>query len=720
MSNNKTECRIGLIGCGAIAELFHLPALTANPQTRNGLVLVDKNLDRLGPLKEKYGASFVTDDFKQLVGKVDGVIIATPPDTHHFIAKFFLENGIAVLCEKPLSNVTEEAKELVGIAASNNVALAVNQTRRFFPSYVKIRELIAAGELGTLKKIVYHDGVDFDWPAASKFHFEPKAKGTWSDTGVHLLDSVCFWLNAKPELVESLNDSRGGPESMATVRLKHEECDIEIKVSRLGRLMNGFKIEGTKGYIEAGAEDFREVVVHYNNGSKRKFPCTRKHLSYTDFAKPLIDNFADVVTKGAQPAVAGKEVIGTIELLQQAYDAVLPYEEPWNNHLAETASRISVRQPSMRVLVTGASGFLGSRLVEVLTKTEAATPVGAVRSWSRAARPARLAAEVAICDIMDPEVLLEATRNVDAVVHCAYTCDRESIVEGTKNLLAAANQNGLQKFVFLSSAEAYGTGHEGVVTEESSPNHEDDSYGAWKLAAEQLCQQSAGVRPTILRPSLIYGPGSGSWTMDVAARLQSGKWGLFEGFGDGLANLIYVDDLANAITLSLLHESAPGEVFNVAGGPPPTWNEYFHAMNEAIGLPPLEKITKSKSGLKTRIMHVTRTITSSIKARFEDQLMEIYMRNGFLGQMMRKLKGELDSTPSLDELTDLYCRQVTYNDDKIRRTLGYEHQFELADGVAASVDWLVRHELVPAETAKASDPYPAKRASNSPYTEVGA
>ena len=116
-------------------------------------------------------------------------------------------------------------------------------------------------------------------------------------------------------------------------------------------------------------------------------------------------------------------------------------------------------------------------------------------------------------------------------------------------------------------------------------------------------------------------------------------------------------------------------------------------------------------------MHVTRTITSSIKAQFEDQLMEIYMRNGFLGRMMRKLKGELDSTPSLDELTDLYCRQVTYNDDKIRRTLGYDHQFELADGVAASIDWLVRHELVPAETAKA---YPAKRAASYPYTEVGA
>jgi nucleoside-diphosphate-sugar epimerase len=208
--------------------------------------------------------------------------------------------------------------------------------------------------------------------------------------------------------------------------------------------------------------------------------------------------------------------------------------------------------------------------------------------------------------------------------------------------------------------------------------------------------------------------------MDLAARLQYGKWGVFEDFDDGNANLIYVDDLIASIFLALSKEEANGELFNVAGGQPPTWNEYFNAMNDALGLPPLDQIAKSKSRVKTRIMHVTGLITLGVKARFEEPLMEIYMRNGFAGRMMRKLKGELDSTPSLGELTDLYCRQVTYCDEKIRTTLGYENKFELADGIAATVAWLERHELVPIGTASKGKNFPASKLANYRDTEVGA
>ncbi len=117
----------------------------------------------------------------------------------------------------------------------------MNQTRRFFPTYQKIRELIASGSLGELKSIRYHDGVEFNWPAASPHHFSKGAKGAWSDTGVHLVDTICYWLgNQTPELVESLNDSFGGPEAMSTVRLKHRECSIELKVSRLGAIVEQF------------------------------------------------------------------------------------------------------------------------------------------------------------------------------------------------------------------------------------------------------------------------------------------------------------------------------------------------------------------------------------------------------------------------------------------------------------------------------------------------
>lgn len=693
----KHDVRIGVIGCGAIAELFHLPALDAYPVTRNCFALSDLNLARVEKLADKYGVEFFTNDYTELVGEVDGVIIATPPDTHFEIASYFLKLRIPVLCEKPISNKYDEARELDELSKFHNTPCLVNQTRRFFPTYQKIKNLIAAGELGELTKITFHEGVDFDWPAASRFHFGPDAKGVWSDVGIHLLDTVCYWLGGTPQLIESLNDSEGGPEALATVRLQHEQCEIEIKVSRLGRLQNGFVIEGTEGTIVSESEEFSEVIVKKQDGRRLKHACGKRSLKYNDFAKPLIENFVNVICDRKKPAVPVDSILGPIQLMEQAYQSAVTYPKPWDNYLTNSVAEkldSSDGFPS-RVLVTGASGFVGNRVVEALQRSGIATPVAGVRSWSRAARPARVGAEIAICDISDFDSVNEAVSSVDAIVHCAYTDTRESIVEGTRNLLEAAVQNGITSFVYLSSAEAFGVNHSGSINENEIPTVVEDSYGDWKLTAEVVCQEyhSRGIHPTILRPSLIYGPFGGSWSIHIAQRLQSGKWGVFEDCGEGIANLIYIDDLVQGILLSLGNPEAAGETFSINGPNQPTWNEYFTMFNQRLGLPPLKKIAKGKSKFKTRMMDSLGTVTSFIKSKFEDKLMEIYLQGGPASRWMKRVKSALDSTPSSNELNDLYSRQIVYDDTKIRSLLNYSPQFDLERGLASTVQWMRLHEL---------------------------
>ena len=278
-----------------------------------------------------------------------------------------------------------------------------------------------------------------------------------------------------------------------------------------------------------------------------------------------------------------------------------------------------------RVLVTGASGFLGGRIVEALRMSGFATPVGAVRRWTRAARPGRLGAEVVLCDICDEESVNAAVKGVDAIVHCAYTDDRESIVGGTRNLLAAARANNVERFVFLSSAEVYDTTTKGAITEDS-PTEEVPGklYKNCKVEAEQVCREFMGgdLGVTILRPSLIYGPFGQSWSIDVADRLQSGKWGLFDD-RNGIANLIYVDDVVRAIFHTLQEPAAIGEAFNINGPTTVTWNEYFQMFNDILGLPPLTRISSTKSGLRTMVMDFIGGIAYGIVDCFEDQLMEI-------------------------------------------------------------------------------------------------
>lgn len=699
MKSDRT-LRIGVVGCGAISEIYHLPAVMSLASTKSGFALAEANSDRLEKMAQKFPAAYLTTDYQKLVGHVDGVIIATPPQWHFLMSKFFLENRVPVLCEKPLTETAVEARELVELSRAQRTPLLVNQTRRFFPTYQKIRELIAAGVLGKLESITYHDGVDFEWPAASPHHFKPNAKGAWSDTGIHLLDSVCYWLNAKPRLVQSLNDSCGGPEAMTTVLLEHEGCQIELKISRLGRLSNTFQIVGSLGSIDAESEDWDEITVKFRDGSQRRYKCGSNKLTYPDFAKPMLQNFVDVIRGEAEPMATAESVVSTIDLLEQAYEQPIAYEQPWNDHfrkwnrLAAFAGRSSTSVP--KVLVTGVSGFVGGRVVEAMALTGLFEPVCAVRNWSRCARVAVRPVSIVACDIMDPAQVAEAVRGVDAIVHCAYTDDRTAIVDGTRNLLDAAVKHGVSNFVYLSSAEVYGPSRGGEVHESIELSALGRSYGDAKLEAEKLCANyaSQGVHVTTLRPSLIYGPYGASWSVGVVDRLQSGRWGIFEGFGDGFANLVHVDDLVQAIFLSLQNPAQQSRVYNVNGPEVPTWNNYFRAVNRQLGLPDLQPISAAKSKWNSRMMDTVRSVTGAIKARFQDRLMEIYLRGGWASQMMKKLKRSLENTPSGGELQDLFTRKAIYKDDAIRSELGYRPAFDLERGIELTLQWMILHELI--------------------------
>ena len=178
----------------------------------------------------------------------------------------------------------------------------------------------------------------------------------------------------------------------------------------------------------------------------------------------------------------------------------------------------------------------------------------------------------------------------------------------------------------------------------------------------------------------------------MAKRLQSGNWGLFEEHGEGNANLVYVDDLVQAIVRALNTNAARGEAFNVNGPTVPTWNAYFEQFNAALGLPPLRRISAGKSRFRTHVMDAFDFAADKIVNRFEDKLMEIYLRGGWPTRVMKRIKGELNSTPSGSELTDLFARDVIYSDNKARDLLGYQPQFDLDDGIAASTAWLSLHE----------------------------
>jgi len=340
------------------------------------------------------------------------------------------------------------------------------------------------------------------------------------------------------------------------------------------------------------------------------------------------------------------------------------------------------------ILVTGGSGFIGSRFAEILCLTRFARLRVGVRGWAGAARAARFGMDVVLCDVLDPQQVAAAVRGVDVVINCAVG-DRRVIVDGTHNVLDASACAGVARVIHLSTAEVYGASVTGAV-DETSPLTGGSEYADAKIEAERLVWEysSRGLPVTVFRPSIVYGPWSDQWTATLAQRLQSGRWARYDGYGDGTCNLVYVDDLIAAALSSIDADGAAGLAFNVGGPDVLTWNEYFERFGAAMGLAPLEVRSSSRTKTTSMVKGAVRAVAQIGLARYGDAVMKVYERGGWAAPLMKHTKRWLNTSPSWSELGRLYSRKATYDWSRASRLLGYRPAVDLDRGLQLSVDWL--------------------------------
>lgn len=246
------------------------------------------------------------------------------------------------------------------------------------------------------------------------------------------------------------------------------------------------------------------------------------------------------------------------------------------------------------VLVTGASGFLGGRLVEVLA-AEGHRVRGLVRTPARAGHLAGIEGlEVIRADLADRAALEAALDGVVRVFHCAanvrpwgrwedYLRDN---VHGTRNLVAAcvAATPGLERFVHVSTVDVYGY-PEDPADETAPVSPGDFGYGRSKALAEDEVRRlgASGIPFTILRPGNVFGP-RGQFVTEVGDGLRSRVMLMVNG-GRAHAGLIYVDNLVTGLLAAAESPRAAGETFNMRDACDVTWRQYLDRLADGIGAP---------------------------------------------------------------------------------------------------------------------------------------
>ncbi len=352
----------------------------------------------------------------------------------------------------------------------------------------------------------------------------------------------------------------------------------------------------------------------------------------------------------------------------------------------------------MRVAVVGASGFVGTRLLEQFILGQIAEVVPVVRSFASLGVISRFDLPWKVCDVMNIHDLAKAFSGCEAVVHLALG-DAKQIVRMAGSVYAAAEKSGVRRLVVLSSAAVHGL-NPTPGTDESSPISDSQTmeYNNAKVQAEQVLlrsRQRGSVELVILRPSIVYGPRCKLFTR-VVENLIAGTAFLIDD-GEGICNAVYVDNLILAIRLALERSDADGETFLIGDAETIAWRDIYNRFTEALGI-------EMNSVHHVRPPHFRKSlkerVDSVVATSFAQSLLRIVpgqakrLTKVVLSAMEEETKPDAWTLPPLpraaidQELATLQQCKWKYPNEKAIRRLGYEPQVGFPEGFRRTLSWL--------------------------------
>lgn len=303
-----TKTRVGVVGVGYLGQIH----AKIYDQMKNVelVMLADTHVDKLSELADQYGCE-VTDNYLQLIDRVDAVSIVVPTSLHFDVAQPFLEAGIATLLEKPIAATVDEARKLVDMAAQNDAPFLIGHLERYNPalravaSKVTDPKYIEVHRLGTFVE----RATDVD---------------VITDLMIHDLDLVLSLVDEEPDEVQAIGASVITDHvDLANVRLSFPSGAVaNITASRVSnKRFRRFRVFGPEGYYGINLMDQElDIVTKGATEDGAQFPSLEvEHVTF-DAEQPLqveLAHFVDVANGKSMPMVTGLQGLRALQLANQ-------------------------------------------------------------------------------------------------------------------------------------------------------------------------------------------------------------------------------------------------------------------------------------------------------------------------------------------------------------------------------------------------------------------
>lgn len=322
----------------------------------------------------------------------------------------------------------------------------------------------------------------------------------------------------------------------------------------------------------------------------------------------------------------------------------------------------------LKVLITGATGLLGSHLIKEL-QDRGEEIRALVLPVENADKLTAQGVEIVRGDITDAGSLGPAVEGVDLVFHLAGMMGvwrpmadyRLVNVTGSENLYKAAQAAGVRRYVHTSSHTIYGLGHGRFMTEEDPLRPDPDPYSVTKAEGDRLMRRlmlNSDVETVILRPGTFFGPGDHLHFGRMAQKTKDGK-GLLLGKGDNALPFCYVTDVVQGYLLAAYHEKAPGNAYNITNDRPLTQKEMFDTIADAVGG-------------KRPTLHLP--------------YLPVFL-GATVAERLYVLAGMKSKPPATQLGAMMFGSDNKHSVGKARRELGFEPKVDLRDGIKLAAEW---------------------------------